>query len=128
MQFLSEWDIGTGNSYREQLLNCAKKSIFFITVDLDDLYSFDPSLCQKLRESPSDYLPAFEQAADEYYLSVQPAESGAENPHFQIALRSMENPKMLRDLDSCLMGKLIVTPGIIIASAKPVIKAKVITA
>ena len=73
-------------------------------------------------------MPAFEQAADEYYLSVQPAEKEIHNPHFQIALRTMENPRMLRDLDSCLMGKLIVSPGIIIASAKPVIKAKIITA
>ena len=127
-QFLSEWDVGSVNSYRQQLINQANKQNYLLNVDLEDLNSFEPGLCQRVREAPGDYIPAFEEAADEYYVSLQPADAAVNRPHFQISLKSNEHPRMLRSLDSDLVGKLVVVPGIIVASSKPVIKAKVIVA
>jgi DNA replication licensing factor MCM5 len=45
-----------------------------------------------------------------------------------VALNSKEHPKMLRDLDASLVGKLVVIPGIVTAASKPIVKAKTIVA
>ena len=126
--FLSEWDVGSVNSYRQQLINCANKQHYFLLVDLEDLNSWNAELTQRVREAPGDYLPVFEEAADDYYVSLQPADAAISKPHFQISLKSNEHPRMLRSLESDLVGKLVVVPGIIVASSKPVIKAKTIVA
>jgi len=44
-------------------------------------------------------------------------------PSFQLQLSSNENPRMLRDLQSNLMGQLVVVPGIITAASKTHIKS-----
>lgn len=44
-------------------------------------------------------------------------------PVFEVQIRSLENPRMLRNLDSELVGQMIVVPGIITSSSKSQIKA-----
>jgi len=46
-----------------------------------------------------------------------------EEPSFQLQITSNENPRMLRDLQSNLMGQLIVVPGIVTAASKTMIKS-----
>jgi len=47
-------------------------------------------------------------------------------PSFQLQVSSDENPRMLRDLQSNLMGQLVVVPGIITAASKTMIKSTAI--
>ena len=42
---------------------------------------------------------------------------------FQLQVGSGENPRMLRDLQSSLMGQMVVLPGIITAASKTMIKS-----
>ena len=46
--------------YRERLLNNYETRNYFITIDYDDLNTFDPELSEKFRENPSIYLPLFD--------------------------------------------------------------------
>ncbi len=48
-------------------------------------------------------------------------------PSFQIQLSSSEKPRMLRDIQSSMVGQLIVVPGIITAAVKPVVKATMLS-
>ena len=48
-------------------------------------------------------------------------------PNFQVQFSSDENPRMLRQLDSNLVNKMVVIPGIITAASKSNIKATKIT-
>jgi DNA replicative helicase MCM subunit Mcm2 (Cdc46/Mcm family) len=44
-------------------------------------------------------------------------------PVFEVQIRSLENPRMLRNLDSDLIGQMVVVPGIITSASKSQIKA-----
>jgi DNA replication licensing factor MCM5 len=44
-------------------------------------------------------------------------------PIFEVQIRSLENPRMLRNLDSELVGQMVVVPGIITSASKSQIKA-----
>jgi DNA replication licensing factor MCM5 len=46
---------------------------------------------------------------------------------FEVQMRSLENPRMLRDLNSNLVGQLVVVPGIITSASKSQIKASKLT-
>ena len=48
-------------------------------------------------------------------------------PDFQVQFTSEENPLMLRQLDSNLINKMVVIPGIITAASKSAIKATRVT-
>jgi len=51
---------------------------------------------------------------------TMPAAAGdpADAPKFQVLFESNEHPKMLRDLTSNQIGRLVVVPGIITSAAK----------
>lgn len=48
-------------------------------------------------------------------------------PVFEVQIRSLENPRMLRNLGSNLVGQLVVVPGIITSASKSEIKASKMT-
>jgi len=48
---------------------------------------------------------------------------GDEVPHFQVQIHSAENPRMLRELQSNLIGQLVVVPGIITNASRTAIRA-----
>lgn len=52
---------------------------------------------------------------------------GDEVPHFQVQIHSAELPRMLRELQSNLIGQLIVVPGIITNASRTAIRASRVT-
>lgn len=48
-------------------------------------------------------------------------------PVFEVQIRSLENPRMLRNLYSDLIGQMVVVPGIITSASKSQIKASKLT-
>lgn len=61
-----------------------------------------------------------------HYFS-QHFEEGDTVPHFQVQIHSDENPRMLRDLQSNLIGQMIVVPGIITNASRTAIRASKVT-
>lgn len=58
----------------------------------------------------------------DYYDDQDPDMEPA--PKFQLQVHSDENPRMIRDLTSNLVGKLICVPGIITSTSKSNIRAR----
>lgn len=76
-----------------------------------------------LRRQPTYTIPALEKAIAKVYKNHYMEEDCFDEPTFQLQITSTENPKMLRDLQSSLMGQLVVVPGIITAASKSMIKS-----
>jgi DNA replicative helicase MCM subunit Mcm2 (Cdc46/Mcm family) len=55
------------------------------------------------------------------------ADSFDEVPLFQVQMHSDEHPKMLRELQSNLIGQMIVVPGIITNASRTAIRASKVT-
>lgn len=102
--------------YWEQLKANAQNEQFFLKVDMEDLINFDNRLGEAIRQQPNVYIDIFEQACYEVYKQTLP--DGYGEPVFQIQILSYENPWMLRDLQSNLLNRLIVVPGIITSASK----------
>ncbi len=83
---------------------------------MDDLLNFDEPLAKMTRTYPSDFLPIvinifltlqFEKAVQQVYQTHyfgQNAIDGDVPPLFQVQIHSDENPRMLRDLQSNIIG------------------------
>jgi DNA replication licensing factor MCM5 len=94
---------------------------------MDHLQAFDDGLVRCFRNNPSDYIKVFESAVEtiyrnDYYDETNPDMEIA--PKFQVQVHSDENPKMLRELQSDSIGKLICIPGIIVSTSKSSIRAR----
>ena len=113
---------------REQLQRNAREGHFYLTISYENLVNFDEPLSQELRQQPSKVLPVFETAVRTVYRNnYMPKDQVGEVPHFQVQLSSDENYRMLRDLQSTLMGQMVVIPGIVTAASKTCVKATSIT-
>lgn len=94
----------------------------FVRVDLEDLMHFDTGLHAAVKTFPNHYVSTFEEACMEVFRSTLGDDE--EMPYdFQIQFMSLENPRMLRDLHSNQLNKLVVVPGIITSASKSMIKA-----
>ncbi|GAU11989.1 hypothetical protein TSUD_196130 [Trifolium subterraneum] len=123
----------TGNNvfpYRERLLHNPK----FLTVDMEDLDSFDPDLPSKLRSSPADILPLFETAAAQVLVNLKTKVAGdtgvmedAAPGDVQILLTSKEDSVSLRSLGAQYISKLVKIAGITIAASRTKAKATYVT-
>ncbi|CAG9335014.1 unnamed protein product [Blepharisma stoltei] len=119
--FLRDWTKGNSYVYREQLVKNAARGEFYIEVDLEDIAAFDEGLCEQIIKNPTAMLPELDKSATEVYRGLLARDY--EPPTFQVMFISNQRPKMLRDLSSDLMGKLVVIPGIVVAATKPIVKA-----
>ena len=92
---------------------------------MEHLLNFDENLAELLRSQPTQVLNSLEQAIGTVYKNHYTEDTfGLEStPSFQLQVSSNENPRMLRDLQSNLMGQLVVVPGIITAASKTHIKS-----
>ncbi|CAI2387452.1 unnamed protein product [Moneuplotes crassus] len=122
IRFIREWKNDDKYFYREQLNENVSKDMHLLLVDIDDLYNFDSKLCSMLRNHPFEYLKIFEEACQEVYASLN-SEDPFGPPLFEVQIRSLEDPRMLRKLDSEMVNKMIVVPGIITSASKSQIKA-----
>ncbi|KAL5547659.1 hypothetical protein UlMin_002890 [Ulmus minor] len=116
--------------YRESLLHNAKH----LLVDLEDLHAFDADLPPKLRSSPADYLPLFENAAGQVLANLKTKIAGNEGQleepvpeDVQILLTSKEDSVSMRSLGAQYISKLVKIAGITIAASRVKAKATYVT-
>jgi len=127
MHFIRETQVNNIFVYREQLQSNSQRGKYFLKVDMDHLHSFDDVLVKCFRNNPSDYIKVFESAVETIYRTDYYDEMNPDmevSPKFQVQIHSDENPKMLRDLQSDLIGKLVCLPGIIVSTSKSTIRAR----
>ena len=89
--------------------------------------AFDEQLVTMFRQKPANYIKVFEKAVASIYKTDYMDELSPdlyEVPKFQVQVSSDENPIMLRDLQSNLVGKIICIPGIITSTSKTNIRAR----
>ncbi|PQP97423.1 DNA replication licensing factor MCM5 [Prunus yedoensis var. nudiflora] len=89
-------------SYRESLLHNPK----YLLVDIEDLDAFDADLVAKLRNSPADYLPLFENARTKVPGNEGQLEERVPED-VQILLTSKEDPASMRRLGAQCISKLV---------------------
>uniref|UniRef100_A0A7S3CJV1 DNA replication licensing factor MCM5 n=1 Tax=Strombidium rassoulzadegani TaxID=1082188 RepID=A0A7S3CJV1_9SPIT len=127
IQFVREAQFRNTYIYREQLKNNAQRGLYFLRIEMEHLIAFDDGLVTAFRNNPAQYLKVFESAVEmiyrvDYYDDSDPDMDPA--PKFQVQVHSDENPLMIRDLQSNLMGKLICVPGIITSTNRTSIRAR----
>lgn len=98
---------------------------------MERLLNFDEVLAQQVRQKPELFIPSLEKAIrnvyrNNYHDSIA-SEIEDNVPEFQVQIQSSENPRMLRDLQSNLVGQLIVVPGIVTSASRTNIKATSVT-
>jgi len=115
--------------YRERLLNNYETRQYYITIDFDDMNTFDPELAEKFRGNPSVYLPMFENAAQEVVAMTKfPKPSKDEMHDVQCQIVNVaRQPIPIRSLEAEHISKLVRVPGIVTSSTKPRPKATRIT-
>ena len=113
--------------YREQLKNNALRQNYFLKFEMRHLQAFDEDLAEVFREKPADLIKVFETAVEVIYRNDIHDISNPdmeESPRFQVQVHTDENPVMLRELQSNLVGRLVVVPGIITSTSKSKIHAR----
>ncbi|KAL4238588.1 minichromosome maintenance protein 5 [Mactra antiquata] len=105
--------------YRDELKRHYNLRQYCLTVDIEDVSSFDENLAEKLYKFPTDHLPVFEDAAKEVADEItKPRPEGEEDVQdIQVMLSSKGNACNLRALKSEQMAKLVKIPGIVIAAS-----------
>lgn len=128
--FLKEFYEGNRHyKYREQLKNHFYLEEYWISVNLEDLDSYDEVLSDKLKKNPSKFMECFETAATEVCDEVtRPRKEGLEIvPNIQVMVNSVVKPTGLRDLRSEMVSKLITVSGIVINATQVRCKATSLT-
>jgi len=109
--------------YRVSLKNNYLRQQFCLEVSLNDLASFNDDLADRIRSTPGEIIPLFEEAAKEVADEVtRPREEEAELQDIHVTFSSDETGTSVRDLKSDQVSKLVKIPGIIVSASG--IKAK----
>lgn len=110
--------------YHRQIETQVNRRRHVLTVDLADLRAFEELLYERIITAPLETIKIMEDAVRQYLHSHNEEFSDAEvNTAWQVALRSDELPRRLRELDSTLVSKMFAVSGIVITATKPYIKA-----
>ncbi|KUF94267.1 hypothetical protein AM588_10009829 [Phytophthora nicotianae] len=131
LAFLRGFRVGPLFYYREQLLANARRSHWFVTVNLSHVAAFDQELQDLLLKSPKEQLPLLENAAKEMLtqLLVSSQDAGAPDsstsgisssnlPDIQAILTSDQAPVALRHVHSQEINRLVKVPGIVISATR----------
>lgn len=114
--------------YRNALKNNYLRQHYCVDVSLNDLASFDGELADKIRRSPTEMMPLFEEAAKEVADEVtRPRSEGDLVENIHVTLRSDETGTNVRDLKSDQVARLVKIPGIVVAASGIKAKATSIT-
>jgi len=110
--------------YRDALKRNYALRQFWISINVEDVSSFDEGLAEKLYKAPSDFLPLLEEAATEVADEItSPRPEGEETlEDIQVILKSEAEPLSVRGLGSDRVSRLVKIPGIIVSASG--IKAK----
>jgi len=125
LKFIKEFQEGNfAYKYRDALKRNYLRRQFYLEVNMQDLAGFDEQLAEKLKQSPGDMLPLFEEAAKEAADEVTyPRAEGEEKVEdIHVTLTSEAVSTSIRDLKSEQVSKLVKIPGIVVAASG--IKAK----
>merc|ERR1711970_55098 len=110
--------------YRDALKRNYLRREYKLEVNIQDLAGYDEHLADRLKQSPGEMLPLFEEAAkeaaDEVTYPRADGETNVEDIH--VTLISEAAPTSVRDLKSEQVSKLVKIPGIVVAASG--IKAK----
>ena len=112
--------------YREQLKSNVLRGDYYFRFEMKRLQAFDEQLCQSFKNNPQEYSKSFERAVEIVYQNViyDESEEMEKTARFQVQVHSDENPKMLRELQSDSIGKLVCIPGIITSTSRTNIRAR----
>ena len=108
--------------YHRLLSTQIQKNKYVLPLELSDLKAYDEHLYEKFISSPMLILKVMEDGVRSY-VKEKREEFSAKDEEWQVAVRSDENPKKMRDVTSNLVSKIFAVNGIIISSTKPYIKA-----
>jgi len=125
LKFIKEFQEGNfAYKYRDALKRNYLRREYHLEVNIQDVAGFDEQLADKLKQSPGEMLPLFEEAAkeaaDEVTFPRADGETNVEDIH--VTLISEASPTSVRELKSEQVSKLVKIPGIIVAASG--IKAK----
>ncbi|EIE85988.1 hypothetical protein G6F46_002911 [Rhizopus delemar] len=117
--FIQNYRLNNNFIYRDQLQENVLTKQYFIEVDMLDLIGYNADLANRLKNSPADYLPLFENAVKESAKRILYANpnNNVHVPDCQVLLKSNENVVQIRDLNSDYIGKLVRIPGIVIGAS-----------
>jgi replicative DNA helicase Mcm len=99
--------------YRTRISQLAITGKSSVTIDFDELYSFDQALAEQLLNKPEDYLQHASKAAYEQ-LRIEDAEFAEKIEKIIIRITRLLGKEVLRKLGSKNMGKLILVEGIVV--------------
>src|SRR4030067_1708734 len=99
--------------YRQRIRNMALTGKESITVDFEELYSFDQALAEKLLEKPDEFLQHADHSAYAQ-LGIEDSESAEKMEKVIVRIVQLLGKEVLRKLGSKQMGKLIMIEGIVI--------------
>jgi DNA replication licensing factor MCM5 len=152
-KFVKEFKQGQSFAYLEQLASNWSQKKYFLEVYIQHLDEDSPLVGHALRRRPLKYMGPCEAALQDLFIelgdlssmaevlerenadqSQQHPQAGSANsldasgirkdkPRFQLIIKSDEIPKLVRDLQSGHLEKLVCIPGIIIQAALPDHKA-----
>ena len=125
-EFIREYREGNSFIYRDKLRQAVSLNLPELEVDLDHVMAWDDVLADDLLQRPGFHLPQFESAALEAAQTLALIDTDAVDlPSFQITLSSSRQPITIRQLLSSQVSRVVMIPGIVIASSK--VKAKATT-
>lgn len=124
-QFIRQFENDEGEfPYREQLKAHYDQGDYYLLVDLDDLYAFDPDLRDDFRQSPARYLPRFEHASRQVVAALTIPRPDLElMPRIQIQFNNYSHYTRIRDLSARNVSELVAVRGIITSAGFVRIKA-----
>jgi len=98
--------------YREALAEMASAGKVSITIDFDDLISFDADLASELKDKPNEILPKANAAVGDA-MRVENMLYASKVKNFKARFKGLDETVPLRSLKSQHMGRLIMLQGII---------------
>eukprot|EP00164_Ancoracysta_twista_P008827 GFYU01012862.1.p1 GENE.GFYU01012862.1~~GFYU01012862.1.p1 ORF type:complete len:727 (-),score=252.45 GFYU01012862.1:299-2479(-) len=121
-EFIRNYRDGPDFIYRNQIVQNYNLRRFYIEVELGHLQGYSQTLCQRIRRSPVETIPLFEEAAKDAISMFLGLDISEVHP-IQVQIRSGANPIDIRRLNSEMVSRLVQIPGIIISASKPEAKA-----
>ncbi|MCL2642171.1 MAG: minichromosome maintenance protein MCM [Candidatus Bathyarchaeota archaeon] len=104
---------GQKEKYRAKLGQLAITGKTSITINFDELYSFDQNLAEQLLNKPEEYLEYASKAAYEQ-LRIEDEEYAGKIEKIIIRIAKLLGKEVLRKIGSKNMGKLILVEGIVV--------------
>jgi replicative DNA helicase Mcm len=104
---------GQKEKYRAKLSQLAITGKTSITINFDELYSFDQNLAEQLLNKPEEYLEYASKAAYEQ-LRIEDEEYAGKIEKIIVRIAKLLGKEVLRKIGSKNMGKLILVEGIVV--------------